>query len=116
MKAAHRNRGHGSSHAALAHRLSGLALAAFLPFHFWALGRALDGAAALDNFLDWTASPLFKFGEWGLTVLLALHLGLGLRVLALEFLPWHSRQRALAGAAVGIAVAFGLAFALNLVA
>jgi len=30
--------GHVSSRAALAQRLSGLALAVFLPFHFWALG------------------------------------------------------------------------------
>lgn len=107
--------GHASSHAALAHRLSGLALAAFLPFHFWALGQALHGAAALDGFLAWTASPLAKAAEWGLVVLLALHLGLGLRVLALEFLPWHARQKALAGAAAVLAGVFGLAFALNLV-
>lgn len=114
MSNAHRNRGHGSSRAALAHRLSGLALAAFLPLHFWALGHALEGEAALGSVLAWTASPALKFAEWGITVLLALHLGLGLRVLALEFLPWHARQRSLAGAALGIAVAFGLAFALNL--
>lgn len=106
---------HASSWAALAHRLSGLALAAFLPFHFWALGQALAGEAALDGFLAWTQSPLVKFSEWGLVVLLALHLGLGLRVLALEFLPWHAWQKALAGGACAVAGIFGLAFALNLV-
>lgn len=103
-----------SSSAALAHRLSGLALALFLPVHFWALGTSLDGVAALDATLAWTAAPLVKFAEWGLVVLLALHLGLGSRVLALEFLPWHARERALAAAAVGIAAAFGVVFAVTL--
>ena len=28
----------------------------FLPLHFWALGRALQGEAALDDFLRWTDS------------------------------------------------------------
>jgi fumarate reductase subunit D len=107
--------GHASSRAALAHRLSGLGLALFLPFHFWALGQALAGEAALDGFLAWTAAPALKIAEWGLVVLLALHLGLGARVLALEFLPWHARQRSLIGAACIVAAAFGLAFALNLV-
>jgi fumarate reductase subunit D len=106
--------GHVSARAALAHRLSGLALAVFLPFHFWALGQALAGEAALEGFLAWTQAPLVKAAEWGLVVLLALHLGLGLRVLALEFLPWHARQKALAGAAAAVAGAVGLAFALNL--
>ena len=115
MTAAGANRGHASSWAALAHRLSGLALALFLPAHFWALGQALQGEAALQGFLAWTQSPLVKAGEWGLVLLLALHLGLGLRVLALEFLPWHARQKSLAAAACAIALGFGFAFLLNLV-
>src|SRR5262249_29380077 len=36
--------------AALIHRLSGVALALFLPVHFWALGKGLQ----LDAFLRWT--------------------------------------------------------------
>ena len=42
------------------HRLSGIALAIFLPLHFWALGNALQ----LDSFLAWTEQPLVKAGEW----------------------------------------------------
>lgn len=114
MSGPHRNRGHASSRAALAHRLSGLALALFVPVHFWALGTSLAGEAALGRTLAWTTSPLVKFAEWGIVVLLALHLGLGLRVLALEFLPWHARQRSLAAAALAAAVAFGVAFAATL--
>jgi fumarate reductase subunit D len=95
---------------ALLHRLSGIALALFLPVHFYVLSRALE----LDEFLVWTEQPLVKFAEWGLVVLLALHLAGGLRVLALEFLPWRDWHKALAAAAAGFAFAVGLAFALAL--
>ncbi len=95
---------------ALIHRLSGVALALFLPLHFWALAQGLE----MDAFLKWTEQPLVKFAEWGLVVLLAAHLGGGLRVLALEFLPWLEWQKSLAAAAAAITLAVGLAFALAL--
>lgn len=95
---------------ALVHRLSGVALALFLPVHFWALGQALD----LQGFLAWTEQPLVRFAEWGIVVLLAAHLGAGLRVLAIEFLDWHEWQKSLAAAAAVLAVGVGLAFALAL--
>ncbi len=92
------------------HRVSGIALALFLPFHFWALGNALQ----LDSFLAWTEQPMVKLGEWLIVVALAAHLGGGLRVLALEFLPWRDWQKNLTAAAAAILVAAGLAFALAL--
>jgi len=92
------------------HRLSGIGLALFLPFHFWALGRGLE----LDAFLAWTQQPLVKFAEWGLVVLLAAHFGGGLRVLALEFLPWCDWQKGLVAAAAAVTLAAGLGFALAL--
>ncbi|MGH8707126.1 MAG: succinate dehydrogenase [Burkholderiales bacterium] len=95
---------------ALAHRLSGLALALFLPAHFWVLSRALE----LDGFLAWTEQPAVKLAEWGLVTLLALHLAGGVRVLMLEFLPWRDWAKSLAAAAAGFALAAGLAFALAL--
>jgi len=95
---------------ALIHRLSGIALAIFVPIHFWALGRGLE----LDEFLRWTEQPLVKFAEWGIVVLLAAHLGGGLRVLAIEFLDWHEWQKSLAAIAAAIVFATGLAFALAL--
>src|SRR3954467_3095251 len=73
--------------AALVHRLAGIALAIFLPLHFLALSRALSGADFLDKFLKITDTPLVKFAEGGIVVALALHMALGLRVLAIEFLP-----------------------------
>ena len=97
-----------SRHVALVHRASGVLLALFLPAHFWVLGQGL----AMDAFLKWTEQPLVKFAEWGLVVLLAVHLGAGLRVLALEFLPWREWQKSPAAGA--FTVAWGLAFALAL--
>lgn len=105
---------HVGSFAALVHRVSGLALALFLPLHFWALGQALQGAAGLDAFLAWTAHPLVKFSEWGIVLLLAAHLAGGLRILALEFLPWRDWHKSLAAVAAGVSLAAGLAFALAL--
>jgi fumarate reductase subunit D len=107
-------KGHPGYWAFLVHRVSGLLLAAFLPVHFWALGSALEGAAAFDAFLDWTRLPLVKFAEWGIVLLLAAHLAGGLRLLALEFLPWRDWQKSLAAVAVAASVAIGLAFALAL--
>jgi len=99
-----------SKHYALVHRVAGLALAAFLPVHFWALGHGLE----MDGFLRWTEQPLVKLAEWGLVVLLAAHLGGGLRVLAIEFLDGHEWQKSLAALAGALMVAAGLAFALAL--
>ncbi len=100
--------------AFLVHRLSGLALALFLPAHFWAIGHALRGEAELEGFLRWTDSPLVKAAEWGLVVLLAAHAGGGLRLLALEFLPWRGWQQSLLAIAAAFSLAVGLAFALAL--
>jgi fumarate reductase subunit D len=95
------------------HRVSGVALALFLPLHFWALGSALE-AHELDAFLAWTEQPLVKAAEWGIVTALAAHLACGLRVLALELLPWRDWQKSLAASAAAITVAAGLAFALAL--
>lgn len=105
----------GSSYwAAMIHRVSGIALALFLPMHFWALGQALGGEAALEGFLAWTQRPLVKLGEWLLVIALAAHLGGGLRVLALEFLPWRDWQKTLTAGAAAVVIGAGLAFALAL--
>jgi fumarate reductase subunit D len=105
---------HTGTLAAFVHRASGVLLTLFLPVHFYAIGTTLESAAAFDALLVWTQYPLIKFGEWGIVVLLAAHLGGGLRVLALEFLPWRDWQKGLAAAAAALAFAAGLAFALAL--
>ncbi len=105
-------RNHPAWWAFLVHRLSGLALTLFLPAHFLALGTALRGEARLEGFLRWTERPWVIAGEWILVMLLAAHLAGGLRLLALEFLPWREWQKALAAVAAGFAVVAGLVFAL----
>lgn len=110
-----RARAHPAWWAFVAHRLSGIALAAFLPLHFWALAQALRGEAALDGFLRFAEQPLFRFGEWALVVLLAIHLTGGLRVLAIELLPWSGLRKNWVAVTAGLGIAAGLAFALALI-
>jgi len=112
----HRARAHPAWWAFLMHRLSGLALALFLPLHFWALGQALHGAAALDGFLKFADQPLFKFAEWGLVVLLALHMMGGVRLLLIEFGSASGLRKNWIAGAVAFAAAVGMAFALSLFA
>lgn len=105
---------HAGWWAFVVHRLSGVALAIFLPIHFWALGEALGGDARLDAFLRWADAPAVRASEWAIVVLLALHLTGGLRVLALEWLPWRGWQRSLAAAAAGLSLLIALAFLVDL--
>jgi fumarate reductase subunit D len=111
-----RARAHPAYWAFLMHRLSGLLLALFLPIHFWALGQALEGAAALDGFLRLTDHGLFKFAEWGLVVLLALHMMGGVRLLLIEFGSGSGLRKNWIAGSVGFAAAAGMAFALSLFA
>jgi fumarate reductase subunit D len=111
-----RARSHVGWWAFLVHRVSGLALALFLPLHFMVLGEALAGAGALDRALAWTEQPLVKASEVGLVLLLAAHLTGGLRLLLAEFVAWRAEwQPLLIAAAGGIAALCALVFALNLV-
>jgi len=100
--AAHRN--HPAYWAFLTHRLSGLALALFLPAHFLVLALAVE-ESSFDAFVAWTERPLVKLAEAVLVGLLALHMAGGLRLLALEFLPWSDTQK------TRIALAFGAGLA-----
>ena len=106
----HASQKHWGFAAALLHRLSGLALAVFLPLHFLALGLALEGKARFDSFLSWADHPLVKASEFALLAALTLHLALGLRVLVLEFLPWRGARTAYVPGALLLALAAGLGF------
>ena len=94
----------------MVHRISGLALACFLPLHFLTLGLAINGEARLDGTLRWMDTPLFKIGETVLVFLLAVHMLGGLRVLVIENLPWREGQKHLATGAVVLAALAALAF------
>jgi len=109
-----RARAHPAWWAFVVHRVSGLALALFLPLHFWVLGSALLGAPALDAFLTWTRQPLVKAAETLLVLSLAVHLGSGLRLLFVEFVGWRAdAQKTAVAAAAAFALAAALLFALN---
>ncbi|MFZ3359343.1 MAG: succinate dehydrogenase, cytochrome b subunit [Xanthobacteraceae bacterium] len=96
--------------AAMMHRISGLALAAFLPFHFLALGLAIQSEAKLDGFLRWTDQPWVKFSEGGLVFLLTVHLLGGLRVLVIENFAWRDGQKQLATAAAAVSAIIAFIF------
>ncbi|MES0883951.1 succinate dehydrogenase, cytochrome b556 subunit [Roseibium sp. SCP14] len=113
MMKPHRN--HPLWFAYALHRISGLALALFLPAHFYVLSLALTQPERLDAFLHWSDSPLVKLAEFGLVFLLAVHMFGGLRLLALEFLPWSGRQKSMAAGALAAAFLVSGAFFLNAV-
>jgi fumarate reductase subunit D len=96
--------------AALVHRLSGLALAVFLPLHFLTLGLAIEGEARLESFLRWSDRPVVKLAESVLVLLLAIHMLGGLRLLVLENLAWLDGQKRLALWAATAAVVLAFAF------
>ncbi len=107
------DRAHPLWFAHILHRVSGVCLALFLPFHFYVLGLALEDGASLDGFLRWSELPLVKAAETGLVFLLAVHLFGGLRLLALEFLPWSPRQKTYAAAAAAVSFFVACGFSLN---
>jgi fumarate reductase subunit D len=109
------HRSHPLWFAFIVHRVSGVCLALFLPLHFLVLGQAIEGAAGLDTFLSWTANPLVKLAEFGLVLMLGVHLFGGLRLLALEFLPWSPRQKTYAAAAAAGSFLVACGFLLNAV-
>lgn len=110
----HRVHGHAAWWAFILHRISGLLLALFLPIHFWLLGTALAGAATLDAALRFTEAPIVKIAEWGLVVLLALHLGGGTRLLLIEFSSWSGLRKDWIAGTVAVTALVGLVYALAL--
>ena len=113
MRRAFAQRNHPAYWAFVAHRVSGLGLALFLPVHFLTLGLAIEGEAALDGFLRWAEQPLVKVAEAVLVVLLAVHLAGGVRLLALELVAWSDRQKTWIAASFGFALGAGLLFLLS---
>ena len=111
----HGHRKHGLWLAFALHRFSGVALALFLPIHFYVLSLALNEPERLDGFLRWSEQPLVKAAEFGLIFLLAVHIFGGLRLMALEWLPWASSQKWLAAGATSTAFLIACLFFLKAV-
>ena len=110
MRASHRQPGFM---AALLHRLSGIALAIFLPLHFLALATVLDGANALDSFLALTRMPLVRASELALIAALATHMTLGLRILAIELFDIRERTAVVLSGCAAVVLAVGVAYLLG---
>ena len=88
--------------AYLLHRLSGVLLAVFLPLHFWVLSMAITDLQRLDGFLLLTQSGAVKLAEFGLVFLLSVHMFGGLRLMAMEWLPWTPQQKTLVATATAL--------------
>lgn len=100
IKGSHRD--HPLWFAYALHRASGLGLAVFLPFHFYVLSMALTRPERLDYFLSFAENPLVKVAEFGLVFGLAVHMFGGVRLLAMEWLPWSDKQKTFAAAALAV--------------
>jgi fumarate reductase subunit D len=98
--------------AALVHRLSGLALAIFLPLHFLALGLALR-EEIFAGFIAWSGQPLVKVTEMLLVAALAVHFAGGVRLLAVEFFGLNRAQSLWIALAFAFGASFGLLFLLR---
>ena len=108
-----RSRDHAGYWAFVAHRVSGIVLALFLPVHFFVLSRALADPAGLDAFFAWTSQPAVKAAETLLVLALAVHLAGGVRLLFAEFVGWRAEGQKtaialVAAASIACAVLFGL--------
>lgn len=99
--------------AYLLHRVSGLALALFLPLHFWVLSMSVSNPDKIDGFLYMNEFALKTVAEVGLVFLLAVHMFGGLRLLALEWLPWSGPQKTLSAMAVACSFLVAVLFFLQ---
>ncbi len=99
--------------AYILHRLSGLGLVLFLPVHFWVMAMAMTDPERLDGFLRMTEAGVVKLAEFGLVFLLAVHMFGGLRLMAMEWLPWSAPQKTLAAGAVAASCLVALLFFLK---
>lgn len=106
-------RAHPLWFAYIVHRLSGLGLALFLPLHFWVLAMAMTNPSKLDGFLRMTDSTVIKLAEFVLVFLLAVHMFGGLRLMAMEWLPWTHSQKTLAASAVALSFLIAILFFLQ---
>ena len=99
----------------LLHRISGIALAVFLPTHFYVLAMAVSDPEALDGFLRLTDLTVVKIAETILVFLLAAHLFGGLRLMAMEWLPWTDWQKSLAAGSLVLGLLTASLFLLKVI-
>lgn len=79
----------------LLHRITGLALAAYLVVHIASIHTAAHGPQALDAELAGFRTPLFAVAEWLLIAAVAFHAFNGLRIIAVDAFDLTGRQKLL---------------------
>ncbi len=93
----------------LLHRVTGLALAAYLLPHFVSINAARGGPDSLDAALAAFDRPLFAVLEWLLVAVVAFHAANGLRVIALDAFDLTRQQKLLFWLALAASLAVFLA-------
>ena len=76
------------------HRLTGVALVAYLVIHVWGL-RALSDPESFNHLIAKYHAPIFKIGEFLLLGAVAYHALNGLRIVLIDFLGWSPNHRKL---------------------
>lgn len=105
------SRRHAGFTAAVVHRVSGIALAVFLPLHFLTLSLSLN-EELFAGAIAWTDNGPMKAVEALLVTALAVHFAGGARLLAIEFLGLTRGQAFWIATAFAAGLGGGLAFAL----
>ena len=77
------------------HRVTGVLLVLYLFPHFWSIASSRWGAGAFDHKMQSYETPLIKFFEMGLVLLVAVHMINGLRITIADFFFLTKSQRAL---------------------
>lgn len=92
----------------LLHRLSGLALAAYLPMHIWVNHHLSVGPEQYNRVMGFLATPWFRVLETGLWAVILYHTLNGLRVVWIDLGPGVRYQKVLFWAVMGLALVFWL--------
>ena len=109
-------RGREGQWAFFLHRLSGLAILAYLLIHTISIGSVMLGEEPYMAIHKTYEHPFFRFGLIGVAGAVAYHAFNGLRIILMDFTDWGVRlQRqlwyavlALSVASVGVAMAYNL--------
>jgi fumarate reductase subunit D len=74
------------------------------------LSQSLRGASGFERSLQLTDFWVFKFGEWALVILLAIHLSGGVRILIIEFGAWRGLRKGWIEISILFSIVCGLLF------
>jgi fumarate reductase subunit D len=77
------------------------------------LSLALTRPEQLDHVLNFAENPLVQLAEFGLVFGRAVHMFGGLRLMAMEWLPWSDSQKTLAAGSLAISFLISCIFFLQ---